>query len=302
MKKLILTLSIAVFSILLFGQNENPFSQFGYEAPVMKEKTKIENEIGVFKIINTDSTSQIGWLIIDTKNSLISFYSNEGYLCAMDTINSSIMARWLTTDPANQYHSPYLGMGNNPINKLDPDGALDDWYVDNETGNVVCFVGVRGDIDGYTWLSSDNYAFGIDEIIVTPDRNYLGENIRMYNINDIIMRDKILNGPQSPITTFLNRQESNGIYDILTGKEYWDTYGHTVGNLILASYYINMADAVTSVDAQIPNTKSFSPKMPNYHNSNVKISASPILQPRAPRGGIEINGTFYKGGQFIPRN
>lgn len=31
--------------------------------------------------------------------------------------------RWLTTDPAGQFHSPFLAMGNNPINFIDPDGG-----------------------------------------------------------------------------------------------------------------------------------------------------------------------------------
>ncbi len=35
----------------------------------------------------------------------------------------SRIARWLTTDPYGQYNSPYLGMGNNPINGIDPDGG-----------------------------------------------------------------------------------------------------------------------------------------------------------------------------------
>jgi RHS repeat-associated protein len=33
------------------------------------------------------------------------------------------LARWTSIDPASQYWSPYLGMGNNPINMVDPDGA-----------------------------------------------------------------------------------------------------------------------------------------------------------------------------------
>ena len=38
------------------------------------------------------------------------------------------IGRWLTTDPAGQYASPYLGMGNNPMNGVDPDGAkFFDW-------------------------------------------------------------------------------------------------------------------------------------------------------------------------------
>ena len=43
------------------------------------------------------------------------------------------IGRWLTTDPAGQYNSPYLGMGNNPITQIDPDGA---WHYDAD-GNLV---------------------------------------------------------------------------------------------------------------------------------------------------------------------
>ena len=33
------------------------------------------------------------------------------------------LARWTATDPYNQFHSPYVGMGNNPISLVDPDGG-----------------------------------------------------------------------------------------------------------------------------------------------------------------------------------
>jgi hypothetical protein len=33
------------------------------------------------------------------------------------------LGRWLSVDPYGQYHSPYLGMGNNPVNGIDPDGG-----------------------------------------------------------------------------------------------------------------------------------------------------------------------------------
>jgi len=38
------------------------------------------------------------------------------------------IGRWLTTDPYSQYHSPYLGMGNNPIGITDPDGGWGSWF------------------------------------------------------------------------------------------------------------------------------------------------------------------------------
>jgi len=35
------------------------------------------------------------------------------------------IGRWLSPDPYGQYSSPYLGMGNNPISRVDPDGGED---------------------------------------------------------------------------------------------------------------------------------------------------------------------------------
>ncbi|MCH2232542.1 MAG: hypothetical protein MK105_19550, partial [Crocinitomicaceae bacterium] len=34
------------------------------------------------------------------------------------------IGRWLTRDPYSQYVSPYLGMGNDPVNGIDPDGGF----------------------------------------------------------------------------------------------------------------------------------------------------------------------------------
>jgi RHS repeat-associated protein len=34
------------------------------------------------------------------------------------------IGRWLSPDPYGQYDSPYIGMGNNPVNLIDPDGGL----------------------------------------------------------------------------------------------------------------------------------------------------------------------------------
>ncbi|WPU99896.1 RHS repeat-associated core domain-containing protein [Mucilaginibacter sp. cycad4] len=35
------------------------------------------------------------------------------------------IGRWLSVDPAEQYASPYVGMGNNPVTRSDPDGGAD---------------------------------------------------------------------------------------------------------------------------------------------------------------------------------
>ncbi|MAB49224.1 MAG: hypothetical protein CMC05_11400 [Flavobacteriaceae bacterium] len=57
----------------------------------------------------------------------------------------SRIGRWLTVDPAKEFASPYLGMGNNPMSKVDPDGRctecpdnakVGDTYMHSEYGEV----------------------------------------------------------------------------------------------------------------------------------------------------------------------
>lgn len=47
------------------------------------------------------------------------------------------IGRWLSIDPKNQFHSPYVGMGNNPISGVDPDGGEVKSTIINEKGEVV---------------------------------------------------------------------------------------------------------------------------------------------------------------------
>ncbi len=53
--------------------------------------------------------------------------------------------RWLTTDPYNEFHSPYLAMGNNWVRMIDPDGGKTDdiIYLDSD-GNELHRVEYEG--------------------------------------------------------------------------------------------------------------------------------------------------------------
>ncbi len=93
----------------------------------------------------------------------------------------SRIGRWLTTDPAGQYSSPYLGMGNNPITHVDPDGGEDNpIYGSDGTFRGVDEYGLQGEAIVYdgeftngmaqsdilsnggsflsNWMSSDSYS------------------------------------------------------------------------------------------------------------------------------------------------
>jgi RHS repeat-associated protein len=68
----------------------------------------------------------------------------------------SRIGRWLVPDPYGQYWSPYLGMGNNPINYLDPDGG---WTEGAGFWRNIFFSDARIEqIDNYA--TNNNISFG----------------------------------------------------------------------------------------------------------------------------------------------
>jgi RHS repeat-associated protein len=61
----------------------------------------------------------------------------------------SRIARWLQFDPKGQYYSPYIGMGNDPVAKTDPDGGGTDNFF-------------RDLVNGGVFWSDDNAKYGAD--------------------------------------------------------------------------------------------------------------------------------------------
>ena len=65
-----------------------------------------------------------------------------------------VIGRWLAPDPMGQYASPYLGMGNSPVNRIDPDGGFDEWNIINGERQWVSNKG--GDnIDYFNYYSTE---------------------------------------------------------------------------------------------------------------------------------------------------
>lgn len=57
------------------------------------------------------------------------------------------IARWLSVDPYGQYWSPYIGMGNNPINGVDPDGGANEGWIKTIDGGYSYDSDVHSDAD-----------------------------------------------------------------------------------------------------------------------------------------------------------
>lgn len=47
------------------------------------------------------------------------------------------IGRWMSTDPKKQYDSPYVGMGNNPVSSVDPDGGETENQGIDKNGNII---------------------------------------------------------------------------------------------------------------------------------------------------------------------
>jgi hypothetical protein len=121
MKTAIPAIILILISVSLYGQNENPYSVFGYEAPVMLDKTETVDKL---LLINNDSTSSVWMLAVDPSNRTITIFDRNKVALQYDTLTNYTMMRWLSPDPYGQFSSPYLGMGNKPHMGVDPDGGL----------------------------------------------------------------------------------------------------------------------------------------------------------------------------------
>ena len=88
----------------------------------------------------------------------------------------SDIARWLSVDPYQQYWSPYVGMGNDPVNQIDPDGGL--------SGG-----GGNGDKNPPTEYLGDNSY--LPEIVVTPTGNYVGA-VANFVTNNPVLHQQII--------------------------------------------------------------------------------------------------------------
>ena len=155
-------------------------------------------------------------------------------------------------------------MGNNPIKFIDPDGGCVD-----KDGNL-CSHGDIGSIsiDGggnqWTWdgeTFNTNFSFGLSEVIISnnPDVNLLLSNTwttggsqyytngaYQFDVTDLRMAIKLLNGPDSPIKTGLRRILASGNPEPLTGANYWNYYGHTLGTLKNSQTYIEYGASLGS--------------------------------------------------------
>ena len=123
MRQLTLTLFALSFLFCANAQN-NPYEIFGHKTDVVY-KTPLSDYL---YIINTDTTSNIHAMVFIAEKSVAMFLSKQDSIVGYVKIEPNELFRWLSVDPMaseRSWVSPYNFVQNNPINRIDPNGALD---------------------------------------------------------------------------------------------------------------------------------------------------------------------------------
>jgi RHS repeat-associated protein len=170
---------------------------------------------GMLSFVNTKRSTNTAWSDFDAR-----FYDPQ-------------LGRWHVPDPTNQYASPYVGMGNNPACRVDPNGK---WVgrIRRSSGNWLYGAQARA-YDRWSLAHSHmNYATvsltpGLYESFVNPKMEAQGGD----SINDLVWGDT-----SNPI--FQTRKEiSTFSCNIITTqyKDFWNGYSST-------NYSVNVVSSI----------------------------------------------------------
>jgi RHS repeat-associated protein len=67
-----------------------------------------------------------------------------------------MIARWIEMDPADEFHTPYCYVGNDPVNFIDPTGCdMSDFYGQNKDGSISGHVHINDNDNNAYVVSSD---------------------------------------------------------------------------------------------------------------------------------------------------
>jgi len=90
------------------------------------------------------------------------------------------IGRWMTTDPYGQYDSLYVGMGNNPVSSVDPDGGLDGDPPTGDPTKAKPYEPVK--VGDQNWVSNGNkWVPSLNEVVISA--RYTGPNAEVQSVS-----------------------------------------------------------------------------------------------------------------------
>ena len=170
MKRLFLVFTI-LFCITL-ANAQNPFEAYGYTPKIATLSNGKYNEFH-----DSDTIVQIGTVLFNTQTKQIVAFLQVDTLYSEATLQPDIVSMWMSPDPLSDERpsfSPYNFCRNNPIVFVDPDGRLDDYYLNLKSGQVEYHEGSENRFDqGLVHLANDNATVGdIQDALTQRNYNY----------------------------------------------------------------------------------------------------------------------------------
>jgi hypothetical protein len=139
MKSTKLFLTAILLFVLGFAQAQNdynPWKKYGYTPP--KALTLSDGKYQEF--FDADTIVQIGSVLFNTVTNEVVAFIKYDTTYSEATLEPHVISRWLSPDPLAQERpswTPYNFCSNNPINRIDPDGRLDDIVITGENNSSV---------------------------------------------------------------------------------------------------------------------------------------------------------------------
>ncbi len=162
---------VLIISLILtyggIGQNSDPYKIFGHTTKV---KYEIKHEDMLY-IKNADTSSHIKSLAFDRLNNIAILISKDGSIKERIKVTPENVFRWMSVDPKADkfaHASPYNFVENNPIIRIDPDGA--DWIVSTfkgKDGNTQIKLTFAGAI-----MNSSGQKFDIKKMIANEVKTF----------------------------------------------------------------------------------------------------------------------------------
>jgi len=188
-----------------------------------------------------------------------------------------VIGRWMSTDPYGQHWSPYLSMGNNPINLVDPDGGCDD-CPDPTLINNDPQLQAEANILSEMFAGTPNQATVMVEDFAALLQSLISANpkfgIRFWGNNDFGPGGEIFKGRDwKPGMTVIdvNITDINSVTSLLQRS---DLKRGKIDNTTLQAKNLNIQERLEKVAQGIASTKGASDVLWNFINTNKNVHTS----------------------------
>jgi hypothetical protein len=213
------------------------------------------------------------------------------------------LGRWLTVDPYHEFHSPYVGMGNNPINLIDPDGGSTEWVPTVNPDGSTSYIAEKGD-NAATFASQFGVTPAQANIIVGTGTKQ-GCEVSGQTVNEVLGKNGVLRlnlkskeaTSQRIINQFifaLNHSKSQGA----TGFD-MTTYFSNIGHKTQGDHHLKGNISIKGINVGVQLSLQFHTSVGTMFDGEKNSINNPSFFSNSLSKTEQGNGTLFGGNQSI---